>query len=453
MSTPHELAVFLGGLDSSQVPSGVLQGTRRMLLDTLGCIISARATQAGRVSSQFALLLGGSSGPAGAAYLHGRLADAMDFNEGYSGAHFGSGAVAAALALAREPGVTGKDFLLAVTAGYELGGRVQDAMGSYYTTIDGKQSFALVWGIATPIVYAAAGAATRMLRFGPALTAQAWGLAGSNSPIPVGAKWSAAIDLPNTKYCDAGWCSLVGVTGALSARFGSTGLTSLFDDGNGLLRMVSSINPAHAKLFADLGTRWCVNEIGYKEWPSCGLIEGPMRLLRELVREHGIDPAAVDSVEVEVGSAIMVPRFVNLEPRTFVSLQFNLPHAMAMLLLRVPIGPAWLSTELAAQPQVAALRHKVVVREHREPWPAKGRKRPCSVKVIAGGRSWFAETLTNDSQPAVDPAWDDERVIAKFMSLVDPAHASPIVDAVMDVENAATPLALVDLFEHATPLQ
>ena len=32
----------------NQVPTSVLQGTRRMLLDTLGCIVSARATEAER---------------------------------------------------------------------------------------------------------------------------------------------------------------------------------------------------------------------------------------------------------------------------------------------------------------------------------------------------------------------------------------------------------------------
>jgi 2-methylcitrate dehydratase PrpD len=319
-------------------------------------------------------------------------------------------------------------------------------------TVEGKQVFAPVWGIATPIVYAAAGASTRMLRFDPELTAEAWGLAGSNSPIPIGAKWSVAVDLPNTKYCDAGWCSLVGVTGALSARFGSTGLTSLLDDGNGLLRMVSATHPAREKLFTDLGSRWCVNEIGYKEWPSCGLIEGPMRLLRELVREHPIDAASIDRIEVEAGSAILVPRFTNPDPSTFVSLQFNMPHAAAMLLLQIPVGPDWLSTELAAREDVAALRRKVTMSEHREPWPTKGRKRPCSVRITAGSQSWFAETLTNDSQPA-DPPWDDARVIAKFKSLVGAAEASRIVDEVMNIENAASPLTLLESFERAASIQ
>ena len=68
------------------------------------------------------------------------------------------------------------------------------------------------------------------------------------------------------------------------------------------------------------------------------LLEGPKRLLREFVRELRIDPASIDRIEVKVGSAILVPRFINPEPRTFASLQNNMPHAAAML-LQVPVGP------------------------------------------------------------------------------------------------------------------
>lgn len=326
-----------------------------MLIDTLGCIISARATEFGRVASQFASLLGGSSSPAGFAYLDGWLADAMDFNEGYSGSHFGSGAVAvaAALARARATDVTGKDFLLAVAADYELGGRIQEAMGSYYTTIDGKQAFAPVWGIATPIVYYATGAATRALRFEPALTARAWGLAGSNSPIPIGAKWSVAVDLPNTKNCDAGWCSLAGGDGRLV----------------GTLRLHRPNQPA-------------------------GRTEAPFARIRARASHRpGVDrPHRSQGGKRDPRAALHQPGATHLR-------QPAEQHAACSG--NAAASPRW--------PHVAALRRKVTMSQHREPWPEQGPKRPCSVKLTAGSRSWFAETLQNDSQPP-DTAWDDARV-------------------------------------------
>ena len=272
--TSQQLFGFFAHLDFAQVPADAMAATRRMLLDTLGCIIAARATEVGPISHRFADLVGGASSVAGSAYVNGRLADAMDFNDGYGGAHFGGGAVGAALALAREPGITGRELLTAVAGGYELAGRVQDAIGPYYSTVDGRQTFSPVWGIAAPIVYAAAGAASRMLKLDATLTAQAWGLAGSNTPIPVGAKWSSSIDLPNTKYCDAGWCTMAGVMGAMSARLGSTGITTLLDDPDGLLRMVSALQAAHERLFAGLGSRWCIRDVVFKRWPVCGMFEG-----------------------------------------------------------------------------------------------------------------------------------------------------------------------------------
>ena len=442
------LVEYFSGLHYEQVPEDAMQETKRMVLDTLGCIVSARGTEAGRIAERFAGLLGGASGIAGSAYVYGRLADAMDFNEGYGGAHFGCGAVAAALALAREPGITGKEFLTAVAAGYELGGRIQDAMGPYYSVVDGRQSFSPVWGIATPIVYAAVGAAARALRLDHALTAQAWGLAGSNSPIPVGAKWSSSIDLPNTKYCDAGWCSLAGVTGALSAQFGSTGITTLLDDPGGLLRMVSSLHPAHALLFAGLGTRWRIRDVVYKTWPCCGLLDEPMDDLLSLMQEQPFDVETIERIEVEVGSAIVIPRFVNTDPRTFASLQFNLPHALAMLLLKVPPGPEWLSADLARDPRVAALRAKVIVREHRDPWPAPGQRKPSSVRVITknGDRPRFSGNRGQTSK-----RWGDDEIVDKFRSLVAPDDDRSIIDTVMSLETLDSPAPLLDALQRAKP--
>jgi 2-methylcitrate dehydratase PrpD len=450
MTAGQDLASYFSRLQWDDLPADVQLGTRRLLLDTIGCIVSAKATEAGTMASQFAQLLGGDT-VAAKAYSHGRLADAMDYNDGYSGAHFGAGGVAAALALARDNDVTGKDLLLAIAAGFELGARVQDAVGSYYSVIDGKQSFAKVWGIATPIVYAAAAAASRLLKFDAALTTQAWGLAGSNAPIPVGAKWSGSLDLPNTKYADAGWCSLAGVTAALSARFGNTGITSLLDDPDGLLRMVSATSPSHAAFTSRLGERWAIRDVVYKDWPVCGLLEGPMRLMQQLAREHGIAPRDVEAIEVEVGSAILVPRFVQQHPRTFVSLQFNLPHAMAMTLLGVPPGPRWLSLDFARQSQVAALRSVVTAREHRVPWPPNSRARACSVKVTSrDGRSWFAESLPAEGDAA--PAWDDEWATRKFMTLVQAPEAQRLVDAVMNIAELPSTRTLIAAVESARPI-
>ncbi|MFT3816786.1 MAG: MmgE/PrpD family protein [Rubrivivax sp.] len=443
MNTPTAdlLARHFGALAFEDIPPDVAAEARRMLLDTVACIVAAGATEVGPVTAAAAAALGGLQTAGGRAYALGRLADAMDFDEGYAGAHFGCGAVGAALALARDRAVDGRELLAAIVAGYELGARVMDAVGPYYSRQDGRAVFSPVWGIATPVVYAAAGAAARLLKLDPAQTVQALALAGSNSPIPVGAVWSSALALPNTKYCDTGWCTVAGVLAALGAAGGSTGLPDLLDRDDGLLRMVSALHPAPQALLEGLGERWRLREVLYKEWPCCGLIAGPMHNLLQIRRDADIDPRRIERIVAEVGAAVLTPRFVNADPRTYVSLQFSLPHNLAMLLLGVPPGPQWLSAERARDPLVQALRAKVEVREHPQPWPEPRpgldiRRKPSAITVVAGARTYRAETLV-DAGEWKPPVWDDAAIVAKFHRQVAAPQADRIAGDVMRLQDLA----------------
>lgn len=429
---PHsDLIHYAAALPYESLPPDVVAEARRMVLDTLGCIVAARATDCAPAVEAAARFL--SPGIAADSYLYARLADLMDLNEGYAGAHFGCGAVAAALALAGDRGASGRDFLAAVVSGFEAGARVMDAMGPYYTVVDGKKRFSPVWGIATPVTYAAVASATRLLRLEGDVAVEAFSLAGSNSPIPVGGKWSQAVALPNTKYCDAGWATLAGVMGALFAETGSTGLTDLLDDENGLLAMIGAANASPAALSADLGTQWRLRAVMYKQWPCCGLLYGAMILVRDLMAAHGIDTDAVESVSVRANPAILIPRFVNRDPQTQVSLQFSMPHNLAMLIARVPPGPLWQSAALAAEPGIARLRQLVSVEEYRP--SAASPDGVCSVEIRTAEGSRFAE-LGSESELRRRFCAGDDDIVAKFRSLVAAPQADEIVRLVMEIEEA-----------------
>ncbi|GHC78891.1 MmgE/PrpD family protein [Limoniibacter endophyticus] len=358
---------YFATLALSDVPPRIQAEARRLLADQLACVVAARATEIGPVVEEGAQAIWPGGGAVATAYRLARLGDAMDFDDGAAGAHFGCGAVAAALALAPTAGADGAELLTAIIAGFEAGGRIHRATGSYFNRIDGVDRFLPVWGISTPIVYAAAMAATRLLRL-PAQTAlQALSLAGAFAPIPVGAKWSAMIDLPDTKYCDTGWAAAAGVSGVLLAQTGTTGLTNLLEPDGGLFTMLSASNAAPDELALALGEDWGLSGIRYKEWPCCGMLFGALWAARAIVAEH---PGDIGAVEVWVPENTALPRFTNPAPRTFASRQFSLPHAMAMLLFGVESGPLWLDPGIAAQVAITALRERVQVHaltpEHRE---------------------------------------------------------------------------------------
>lgn len=439
-----EFIGFLSALELAAVPDPVQAEARRLLLDQMGCIISARATEIAPVVEAGAAAIWPGGGPVATAYRLARLGDAMDFDDGAAGAHFGCGAVAAALALADMAQATGADLLAAIIAGFEAGGRIGQATGPYYDTVDGVQRFLPVWGISTPVVYAAAMAAARLLRLPQGQAMQALSLAGAFAPIPVGAKWSSMLDLPNTKYCDTGWATVAGVSAVLLARSGTTGLTNLLEDG-GLFTMLSARHAAPGELTRGLGQDWALSGIRYKEWPCCGMLIGALRAAQPLVGNTPAD--RIGAITAWVPENTTLPRFVNPDPRTFASLQFSLPHAMAMLLSGVESGPLWLDAGLAARPDIAALRQRVTVLRLTADHRAAGIAAQVMMQVDGQARTATTPvTVTSGARPPCD----DAGIAAKFRSLVAEPWASGLERLVAALPGGA-PADLLSTLTEARP--
>src|ERR1700688_264224 len=204
------LSDYVGGLSLEAVPEHVRHEAKRLVLDTLGCLIAGVGCEIGSIASTMAAWFGGQSRATiagaqargsvlGAIYANARTANALDFDETFPvGAHFGSAGVVAALALAERLGLSGPEMLLAAIAGYEFARRVASYIGPVVHIEGGRVvGFPDVWGVAAPVVFAAAAATAKARQYEPSLFQQAMGLAGSNAPLPVGAQWSSAVDLPN----------------------------------------------------------------------------------------------------------------------------------------------------------------------------------------------------------------------------------------------------------------
>jgi 2-methylcitrate dehydratase PrpD len=240
---------------------------------------------------------------------------------------------------------------------------------------------------------------------------------------------------------------------AFGAQSGSTGLTTLLEP-DGLFRMLSAPNPAPERLTRDPGAAWRIESASYKAWPCCGLIMGPMRDLVALLREHPLQASDVEAIDAEVVHALRLPRFTNTEPRTFASRQFSLPHGLAMILLGIAPGPAWLSASVAEHPTVRSLRARITVREHPHPWPprapaaAAGRP-PSAVTLRARGGTYRRETPPGSPIEAAGARWDDAAFIAKFRSLVAPDQGEAIIGALADLDKLADVAALSRALERA----
>lgn len=445
------LARFASTLDLADVPENVKTDARRLLLDSLGSMISASRTHMARIAYGMADLLGAGSiasvvgrkqraSIAGALYANGRLANCMDLDETFPvGHHFGTAAVVAALALAEARNAKGSQFLEAMITGYELGGRVASACGAH---MFGKKG--CVYHFSVSAVFAAAGVAIQLEAQDESVARQTLGIAGSNTPLP--SMWPGeSLDLPHSKYQDAGWAALAGVFAARSATLGATGLSAIFDDEPSLIRMCGTDSFDPDTLVGDFGSRWMLADITYKPWPTCRWLHQPLTALMKATANASIEPQQIDRVVIGTNVLVSEPRFTNPSPRTWVSRQYSIPHAVAMVLLGIPIGPAWLDEASGCDQTIRELREKV----HVEAWePAnkyasyivRGQLRNMPARatiVMRDGRRLAAETNFALGDPWTrETAYGDEHVIEKFRAVsgLSTAQANEVIETVLEIE-------------------
>jgi len=465
------LVAYGSNLSLEDVPGHVRQEAKRLILDTLGCLIAGVDCEIGSIAGAMspwfgtqpqATIAGKQSRGSllGAIYANARTANALDLDETFPvGAHFGSAGVVVALALAEEFGHSGAEMLLSTIAGYELAGRVASYIGPVVDVDAGRVvGFPAVWGVAVPVVMAAAAATAKARGYEPSLYQQAIGLAGSNAPLPVGAQWSSAVDLPSCKYCDAGWCAVTGTVAALSAQQGSRGFTELLDAEHGLARMYGVAKADPSLLTAGLGERFMLEDITYKPWPSCRFTHYALTALAELLDRQPVAIENIREIVVESGPLAASIRFTNPEPATFASQQFSYPHMIAMMLLNVPPGPAWFDPKHGSDPVVHALKAKTRIVQH----PRASRFAEAfvhnQIRAMPGGITIVTTDGVHraESDYARGDPWSqrtrfgDAEIEAKFAALVPGETGAELATAVMNLESESSVSRIVAALVRAS---
>lgn len=449
MYLTEELALFFADLEWDAVPDAIRVEAKRMILDTLGCIAAAAESEVGPMVDEIAALFGASTTGRqtilGASYAYGKLANAMDFDETYPpGFHVAQAAVATALSIAHARQLSGTEFLLAAIAGYELGARIAQAMGSSIVLAhDGGAQYAEIWGTSPPVIFGAVGAAAKALGLDARVTAEAYANAAALTAIPATTMWAKMIDVSNFKYCESGWLSMAGAFAALSAERGLRAIPEILDGEHGYLRMLGISRYDRSLFNAELGRHWLLSNIAYKPWPVCWRMIHPLTALDRLIGQHQFDLDAIERVSVETTPlALTLNQFRNPQPRDFFSRQFSFPHGHAMLLLGVSPGLSWLSPDDALERRAAPLRDKIELKPHPGAMShatdvARGEYRRVfsRVTVHIGNRAYQAEAeyACGDARQS-DCAWGNADIANKFRTLMGSGDAEGVIDAILNAE-------------------
>ncbi len=470
MNHLEALASYALDLRLEDTPEDVIRDAKRLIIDTFGCIIGSQKTEIGPVvlNSVSGFGANGSASivgrhqkvsPFGASYANGRLGNAMDFDDTHaSGIHLATGVVTGALAFAEELGLSEAGFLLSVIVGYEVGGRFCRAFGPFFSKEEmgpihsfgeegSSRSFPRVWSLGAPLALGAAAAAGCSRRLTEAEFIQ--GLAASvyNAPLLQGSAWTETlVDLPNSKYCDAGMCSLVGVQSALAAQAGTTSFPALIDGNAAVIGLFGDRSESGLNhLSSGLGSDWMIRNSTLKPWPSCRLTHQSLTALHRILKVTDFEADDVDRVTVQSNRVGCVDRFTRPDPQSFVERQFSIPHMIAMQILRVPPGPLWMEGHWLADKIYRNLISKIEIVTHPEGErfhdfmvENEFREIPGGVQVFCGDAEYQADTRFALGDPwTTETRFPDSELDQKFETQVGAGDMSALLDRLRNLESDA----------------
>jgi 2-methylcitrate dehydratase PrpD len=294
----QELAKFAAALRYDDIPPRVRDHCKNLLLDALACAVAGRlgeetgqvaALASGLAQSGETSVIGGQRlSLAGATLLNAYLITAVTMCDVHRPTltHVTPEVVPPALAVGERDNLSGRDLVVAIAAGCEVTTRI--GVG-----IDYPRFRARGWhgpGVFGP--FGAAAAVGALLRFDADTMARGFGLAGSQA-----AGTFAAWGTPTVKFHQCRG-ALSGLMAALLAqqKFVATREFLSAKDG-GLYNAYADGGKPDAAV-AGLGSRWELEQIALRLWPSASLIQGMVTALFDLIDRHRVDPARVQKVRI-----------------------------------------------------------------------------------------------------------------------------------------------------------
>jgi len=355
------LAAFAADLSFDTIPAPVLRRTEDLFLDWYASALAGKGARPVEAIEAYARTMGPASGraevlisrrttsPHFAAMVNAAASHFAEQDDVHNGSVFHPAAVVfpAALAIAQDIGASGREFLAAVVAGYEVGIRVGEFLG--------RSHYRIFHTTATAGTLAAAAAAGRLLKLDAATMLHAFGSAGTQAA----GLWEFLRDAADSKQLHTAHAASCGLTSAYLARSGFTGARQILEGAQGMAAGMSS-DADPARLTDRLGQRWATAETSFKYHASCRHTHPSADALLTLMQTHGVKADDIESVTTQVHQgAIDVLGRVTV-PATVHQAKFSMGTVLA---LAAEYGFAGLN-EFEAHylaPRVAALRDRVTM--------------------------------------------------------------------------------------------
>jgi len=442
-SVTRELADYVAGERFKRLPQEVVESTKRLILDDVGCAFGGYSTREGKILIDFAKELGGEreatligegrkvSCILGAA-VNAHTAGILDFNETWKVGHVGSAVAETGISLGERLGSKGSDVINAIVTGYEASTRIAEAVWS-------PKRMASKFRPNSWQVYGPALTAAKLLNLDVGKIEQTIGIAGGIAPT---INVLRTIERPShmIKTGDFWWC-WNGITAAFLAWKGFTGIVDWLDGDRGYWTMVSD-NCNYAAITKGLGEDYHIaSQMQLKPWSTCRHMHGGLELVLNIVHEEGLKPEEIEAVLYRSYTLVCSPPFDDPRPIEIWDAVFSIPWAIAVAVYGCEPGPDWYSEERFRDARILDLAKKVRVEpllEADKSFQEKGIEGAIAeVTVTARGRQ-FSRRIEGGLKGSPKRPLSNGELENKFRSLVN---------RVVKEEQAEKLIATINRFE------
>ncbi|HTZ02362.1 MAG TPA: MmgE/PrpD family protein [Xanthobacteraceae bacterium] len=448
------IAEFVSGLTYEQIPAAVRERIKLLILDSLGCALyganlewcrilreTLEALDATRTTTIWGT--GWKLSSPHAALINGTQVQGFELDDVHRTAvlHVGAVTLPALIAPAEShAALSGREFLTAAVAGYEIGPRVGLCMGQEHIG-QGWHSGATVG------VFSAAAGAARALSLSADATVHALGIAGTQSSGLMAAQYGAMV-----KRMHAGRAAQSGLYAALLASRGFTGIADVFEAPYGGFCTTFSRSQDRfdlTKLSAGLGERFETMGIALKFYSCVGSNHAALDAIRDIRARHPFAPGDIDGITVHASQVTLDHAGWPYKPGGLTAAQLNLSFCAATLIIEGDVFVDQFAPDCVADPARVALAERVKV-VHDPSITALGAAHRHKVKVEIRFRDGARETETREAPRGSEQAFAAPAdIIDKFKKLsrgVMPGkRQDELIEAVLGLESLDDSRALIAL--------
>jgi 2-methylcitrate dehydratase PrpD len=367
MSLAVRLAEFATAASARDIPDVAFERAKMSLASTVASAAMGFTIPSARIIRELDLRaagvsastvwFGGTKLPPGAAARVNAVASdaaASDDSDLRSIAHIGTIVSTASLALGEQLKCSGADLLAAMVVGYEIAGRIDEAL------TPGRMQRGFHGSVST--VFGGTVAAGRLLQLPPLQMAHAIALAATS----IGGMAISADTSCGREY-HAGASAAAAVQAALAAQAGFTGELSVLEHPRGFLAAMGG--QAVEDITRDLGASWdIVTDMAIKLMPGAHPFHATAEAASDAARIGNVDPQEIK--EVFISSAVQWTKFKGApHPRNLVDGAHSLYYFVAASIVDRRFSWQHMDERKMTDSVIAALQEKIALDPDPPPLP------------------------------------------------------------------------------------